>query len=67
MQAQSSLAIAENVRPPLAFLQIATGYWISRAIYVAARLEIADLLKDGPMTCIELAEATGAPPSRFAG
>jgi len=67
MQAQSSLAIAENVPPALALLQMTTGYWISRAIYVAARLEISDLLKDGPMTCIELAEATGAPPSRFAG
>jgi hypothetical protein len=62
MQAQSTLAIAENAPPPLALLQMATGYWISRAIYVAARLEIADLLKDGPMTCIELAEATAAHP-----
>jgi hypothetical protein len=47
MQAQSSLAIAENVPPALALLQMTTGYWISRAIYVAARLEISDLLKDG--------------------
>jgi hypothetical protein len=62
MQAQSNLAIAENVPPPMAVLQMATGYWISRAIYVAARLGIADLLKDGPMTCLELAEATAAHP-----
>jgi hypothetical protein len=60
MQAQSTLAITENVPPPLELLQMATGYWISRAIYVAARLEIADRLKDGPMTCVELAEAPAA-------
>lgn len=31
-----------------ALFQMATGYWISQAIYVAAKLGIADLLKDGP-------------------
>jgi hypothetical protein len=41
MQAQSTLAIAENVPLPLALLQMATGYWISRAAYVATRLGIA--------------------------
>ena len=62
MQAQSALAITENVPPPLELLQMSTGYWISQAIYVAARLEIADRLKDGPMTCVELAEATASHP-----
>jgi hypothetical protein len=61
MQAHSASAITENV-PPLELLQMATGCWISRAIYVAARLEIADRLKDGPMTCVELAIATAAHP-----
>jgi hypothetical protein len=36
-----------------------TGYWTSQAIYVAARLGIADLLVDGPRTADELARATG--------
>jgi predicted Rossmann fold nucleotide-binding protein DprA/Smf involved in DNA uptake len=36
-----------------------TGYWISQAIYVAAKLGIADLLADGPKTADELARATG--------
>ena len=62
MQAQNALEIAENVPPPMALLQMATGYWISRAIYVAARLGIADLLKDGPMTYLDLAEATATHP-----
>lgn len=33
-----------------------TGFWISSAIYVAAKLRIADLLKDGPQTVERLAE-----------
>jgi hypothetical protein len=45
--------------PPVLF-QMATGYWVSQAIYVAAKLGIADLLKDGPQSCIALATTTGA-------
>jgi hypothetical protein len=45
---------------------MATGYWISQAIYVAAKLGIADLLKDGPKSCVALATSTGADaPSLF--
>lgn len=35
-----------------------TGYWVSQAIYAAAKFDIADLLKDGPRTVEQLAEAT---------
>src|ERR1700687_1342677 len=48
-----------NSFPPVLF-QMTTGYWISQAIYVAAKLGIADLLKDGPQSCVALAAATGA-------
>jgi hypothetical protein len=48
-----------NPSPPVLF-QMATGYWVSQAIYVAAKLGIADLLKDGPQSCVALATATGA-------
>lgn len=44
--------------PPVKLLQMATGYWVSQAIYVAAKLRIADLLKDGPKTAEQLAELT---------
>jgi SAM-dependent methyltransferase len=37
---------------------MATGYWLSQAIYVAAKLGLADLLKDGPKSCAALARAT---------
>jgi hypothetical protein len=36
-----------------------TGYWVSQAIYVAAKLSLADLVKSGPRSIDELAKATG--------
>ncbi len=39
-----------------------TGYWISQAIYAAAKFGIADHLKDGPLPVAELAEATDTNP-----
>jgi SAM-dependent methyltransferase len=51
---------------PTTLFQMATGYWVSQAIYVAAKLGIADLLKDGPQSCVALAAATGSDaPSLF--
>jgi ubiquinone/menaquinone biosynthesis C-methylase UbiE len=38
--------------------QMITGYWISQAIYAAAKFEIADHLKNGPKSVAELASAT---------
>ncbi len=46
--------------PPQAVLyQLASGHYISRALELVARLGVADLLKDGPRSAAELAEATG--------
>jgi len=42
--------------------QMITGYWISQAIYAAAKFAIADHLKDGPKTVGELADATSTNP-----
>jgi hypothetical protein len=39
-----------------------TGYWISQAIHVAAKLGLADLLQDEPKSSEELARAAGADP-----
>jgi len=47
-----------NSQPPTLF-QMATGYWLAQAIYVAAKLGIADLLKDGPKSCNSLALKMG--------
>lgn len=40
-------------------LRLINGYWVSQAISVAASLRLADLLKDGPRTSEDLAQATG--------
>ncbi|MCA9216677.1 MAG: methyltransferase [Planctomycetales bacterium] len=39
-----------------------TGYWISQAIYAAAKFGIADCLKDGPKSIDQLAAETSASP-----
>jgi O-methyltransferase domain/Dimerisation domain len=51
-------AIADTP-PPVAMLRMIAGCWLARAIYLAARLGIADLLGDGPKNSEELAQATG--------
>lgn len=44
--------------PPVQMMQMITGFWTSCCIYAAAKLNIADLLKDKPQTADQLAEAT---------
>lgn len=44
-------------------LQLVFGYMASQVIHVAARLDIAELLADGPKASDALAEATGTDPS----
>ena len=56
-----------SLNPPaapaeLAMLQMITGFWASRAICVAARLGLADLLKTSPLTATEIASSTGSNP-----
>jgi O-methyltransferase domain/Dimerisation domain len=47
-------------------IQYITGFWMSRAVWVAAKLGLADLLKSGPKTAEELAQATSThAPSLF--
>lgn len=50
----------QDASPLLALQQLTLGYQVSQCIYVVTRLGIADLLKDGPRTSEELAQATGA-------
>ena len=42
----------------MALLQMSSGYWISQSLYAAAKLGIADLLKNGAKNCEELASVT---------
>src|SRR5579871_3576876 len=57
--AQPGRTTTEGQFPPTLF-QMASSYWISQAIYVAAKLGIPDLLKDGPVKCSEIAAFVGA-------
>jgi SAM-dependent methyltransferase len=53
-------AAEEGPPPEVTFIQLATGYWVSKAIYAAARLGVADSLSDGPKTVERLAAEAGA-------
>jgi hypothetical protein len=45
--------------PGLVLYQMSIGHYVSRALHLAARLGLADLLQDGPRDARELAAASG--------
>jgi SAM-dependent methyltransferase len=47
-----------GLSPGAALYQLAIGHFLSRALYLAAKLGLADLLKDGPRDSRDLAGAT---------
>lgn len=51
-------ATMEAAPPHVQLVQMAMGHWISRIVYLAAQLGIADLLAGGPKTADELAGPT---------
>jgi len=51
-------ASTEALPPHAQLIQLSTGYWVSRIVYAAAKLGLADLLTEGPKSAVELAEAT---------
>lgn len=44
--------------PHAQLIQMATAHWVSRLLYVAAQLNLADFLAEGPRTAEELAQST---------
>src|SRR4051812_38579259 len=48
--------------PRQQMMQMLSGYWISQALYVAARLKLADRVQPLPRTAAELARATAVHP-----
>jgi hypothetical protein len=55
----STTASERSALPPgIVLYQMAIGHYVSRALYLAAKLGIADLLKDGPRDHRELASAS---------
>jgi hypothetical protein len=45
--------------PHVQLIEMATAHWLSRIVYVAAKLNLADHLSNGSRTAEELAELTG--------
>lgn len=59
-------AAAAQAKPIAArMLDLITGYWVSQLVHVAAKLGLADLLKDGPRTPAELARKVGVDAQRL--
>src|SRR5262249_59303826 len=56
---RGGVAMTEGLPPPMALFHMASGFYVSRAIHVAATLGIADLLAEGPQSCDKLAKVTG--------
>ena len=52
----SNQAVAPEAEIQQRLGQLATGYWMTQAMRIAARYDIADYLKKGPQTAEELAE-----------
>jgi O-methyltransferase/methyltransferase family protein len=57
----SSVSTVATEAPPVhaQLIQMAMGHWVSRIVYLAAKLGVADHLANGPKTADELAGATG--------
>jgi O-methyltransferase domain/Dimerisation domain len=60
---EENVARTTPADPALALLNLMTGYWASQALYVAAKLNLADACQGSPRTVEELAAAAGADPS----
>jgi hypothetical protein len=58
----NSPATPEAIPAPWKLFQMMTGYWVTQALYVAAKLGIADLLCEGPVNCDVLASKTNTHP-----
>jgi hypothetical protein len=53
-------AKTETPSPQSHLIQMATAHWVSRFLYVAARMNLADQLAERSKTAEELAQSTGA-------
>ena len=52
----------QSLPPQAVLMNLTTGHWIMQAIFVVAKLGIADLLREGPRSSGELAQSAGANP-----
>ena len=59
MAANTPTARNDELPPPIALYSLAIGHYVSRALDLAARLGLADLLRDAPRSAGELAAESG--------
>src|SRR5215469_7180074 len=57
-EASGVSSAAPALPPGYALYQMAMGHFVPRALALAAKLKLADLLKDGPRNAADLAAAT---------
>ncbi len=62
MSTESNLHATDHPSPSMALRQMIEGYRVAQLIHVAAKLGIADSLKDGPRSSDDLARSVGAHP-----
>jgi ubiquinone/menaquinone biosynthesis C-methylase UbiE len=56
----------QHPAPPQAeIFHVVGGYWLSRAVYLAARLKLADAVGDRPASLSEIARTTGTRPENL--
>jgi SAM-dependent methyltransferase len=58
MATEEKIKQPPTLPPPVMLYQMSIGHYLSRALHLAAKLRIADLLKDGPRHYGDLATAT---------
>ncbi|HEX8177061.1 MAG TPA: methyltransferase [Pyrinomonadaceae bacterium] len=58
MQIEGGEQAGVQMEMAMKMVGIISGFWVSRVVYIAAKLGLADLLKDGAKTVEELAKAT---------
>jgi hypothetical protein len=58
MSSVTNTAAVQSIPPEAQLMQLVGGCFISQAVYVAAKLGVADLVADGPKTAAYLAEKT---------
>lgn len=59
-------AAPERLPPHAQLIQMASAHWVSRHLFVAAQMKLADLVAKGPRTAMELAKSSSTdPPSLY--
>lgn len=59
---EEQIALDEGTRGFMQVMDKVTGFYVSKALFAAAKLGVADVMKDEPKTAAEIADKVGAHP-----